>query len=305
MNYGKPLVAWEHFLEKAARQVIIVYIVIIQPKTSVHVDGAIVRNCLLMSRGFTNKTLNRFNFSVVRQVCFEFNVHSPLSVDDFNRNIFGNFSRQDVSLVFTFFPGIFASRINLKEEKLHHKIATWLSPSEHVVQHSKIYIEKFLENKQYVAVTVRTEKLGVTLVRGRHMSKECFGNFLQNCTNEISGLLSNLSALQFLALDVGRFGDPKARVYMTPATTNHFIAGMVNVIYNGTWNAVQWEQSFVNATGGISDTGYIALVQKAIVTRATFVISVGSGNFLTTMRSNRAKLIGTKKGTIHSACNIN
>ena len=118
MNYGKPLVTWEHFLEKASHQVIVVYIVIIQPNTSIYVDAAITNKCMLMGKGFTNKTLRPFNFSVVRQVFFEFNVHSLLSVDDFNRNIFGNFSKQDVSVVFTFVPGVFASRINLKETNL-------------------------------------------------------------------------------------------------------------------------------------------------------------------------------------------
>ena len=302
MNYGKPLVTWEHFLEKASHQVIVVYIVIIQPNTSIYVDAAITNKCMLMSKGFTNKTLSPFNFSVVRQVCFEFNVHSPLSVDDFNRNIFGNFSKQDVSVVFTFVPGVFASRINLKETNLFHKFAGWLSPSERIVQHSKNYIKKFLGNGHYVAVVVRTEKLGATLVRRNHMSKERLVEFLRNCTTEISGLLSNFSALRFLALDLGRFGDPQARVYMTPATANHFIAGMVKIIYNVTWNSAQWEQSFVNATGGISDAGYIALVQKGIVTHATSIISAGSGSFLTTMKSNRAKLLGTKEGSIHSAC---
>ena len=303
-NYGKPLVTWEQFLEKASRQVIIVYVVISQPRTSVYVNGAITGNCLLMSKGFTNTTLSPFNFKVVRQVCFEFNVHFPLSVNDFNRNIFGNFTIEDVSLVFTFAPGVFASRINLKETNLYHKIAKWLSPSEHVVQHGKKYIEKFLKNEEYLAVAVRTEKLGVSLVKDRHMSKGHFANFLSNCTNEISGLLSNFSEKRFLTLDVGRFGDPKTRSYMSRATTDHFITSMVSVIYNVTWNSAQWEQSFVNATGGITDSGYIALVQKSVVTRATNVISAGSGSFLATMKSNREKLLEAKKGTIYHACKL-
>jgi len=302
MNYGKPLVTWEQFLEKASRQVIVVYVVISQPKTSVYVDEAITENCLSSSRGFTIKTLTPFNFTLVRQVCFEFNVHFPLSVNDFNRHIFGNFSK--ASLVFTFAPGVFAARINLKETEFYHKGAGWLYPSEHVVEHSKNYVEKFLKNGNYVAVAVRSVKLGVSLVKGQKMSKEWFANFLNNCSNEISGLLSNFSERRFLTLDIGRFGDPKATAYMSPATVNHFIASMVSVVYNMTWNSDQWEQSFVTATGGISDSGYIALVQKAIVTRATNVITAGSGTFLGSMISNHEKLLGAKKETIVYACKI-
>jgi len=91
---------------------------------------------------------------------------------------------------------------------------------------------------------------------------------------------------------------------MTPTTIEQFIAGMVKTIYNGKWNTVQWEKSFITATGGVTDRGYIASVQKAIVSRASHVIMAGSGSFLSSMQVNRKKFMGEKNGMINSACKL-
>ena len=42
---------------------------------------------------------------------------------------------------------------------------------------------------------------------------------------------------------------------------------------NGTGH--DWEDSFVQATGGIVDSGYIALVQKTLVVNATCIVIAG------------------------------
>ena len=300
---GKPLVTWEHFIESASRQLIVVYIVMSSPQTSVYIDKAITKQCLSMRRGFDIRFLSPFNFKIVRQVCIAFNPRSPLPVHDFNNDIFGNFNVSNVTLVFTFCPGVFGGRISLKETTFNHKFAEWLFPSERVINDSKKYINMFLGNQEYVAVVVRSVKLGISMIKGRKMPKELFAEFLlKNCTNEIAGILSNFSGAHFLALDVGRFGDPSARSYMTPTTVKQFIASIVKTIYNGKWNTSQWEQSFISATGGVTDSGYIASVQKTIVSRASRVIMAGSGSFLSSLQVNRKQFIGQKNGMVYSAC---
>jgi len=210
---GKPLVTWEHFIESASRQLVVVYIVISSLQTNVYVDKAIPKQCLSVRRGFEIKFLIPFNFKIVRQVCIVFNSKFPLPVHDFNSNIFGNFNVRDVSVVFTFVPGVFKGRISLKETTFNHKFTEWLFPSERVVNDTKKYISMFLGNQEYVAVVVRSVKLAIEMIKRHKMSKELFAKFLlRNCTSDIADYSSIFSGAHFLALDVGRFGDPSAKL---------------------------------------------------------------------------------------------
>ena len=282
--YGTPLVKWEDFIKKAARQLIVVHVMIgAADSTKVYTDGDVKRGTCFSPRGFTKSTLSKFGFEVIRQVCFKFCVRSPLSVDEFNKNILGPYDANNVSILFTFVPGVNRARINILEEKYHHKFVDWLKPSQRVINDAKKYIDTYLDTS-YAAVSLRTVKMAISL-RPKHPAdiKEATKIVVSKCIGEIGQTLSSISGQHFMTIDIGRFGDPKGRSFMTSTTIEEIINKMINVTYHNSWHKAEWEDTFVKTTGGISDSGYIASVQKEIVSHASTVIIAGGGSFQNSM----------------------
>ena len=281
---GTALVKWEDFIKKAARQLIVVHVMIGSAKaTEVYVDGDVKGGTCSSSRGFTTSTLGKFGFKVIRQVCFKFYVRSPIPIDEFNKNILGPYDANKVSILFTFVPGVNRARINLLEEKYHHKFVDWLKPSKRVIDDAKKYIDMFLDTS-FVAVSLRTVKMAISL-RPKHPDdlKEATKVLVGNCIEKIGQILSSISGQHFMTIDIGRFGDPKGRSFMTPTTVEKIINKVINVTYHNSWHKAEWEDTFVKATGGISDSGYIASVQKEIVSHASTLIVAGGGSFQNSM----------------------
>ena len=281
---GTPLVRWEDFIKKAARQLIVVHIMIRSSEgTKVYVDDDVHKRTCYSARGFTKSTFSKFGFTVVRQVCFKFFVRSPLSISEFNKNILGPYKANNVSIVFTFVPGVNRARINILEERYHHKFVDWLKPSKRVINDAKKYIDMFLDTS-YVAVSMRTVKMAISL-RPRHPTdiKEATKIAVSKCMEKIGQIFLNVSGQHFMTIDIGRFGDPNAKSFMTSTTVKEILNKMINLTYNNSWNPEEWENTFIKVTNGISDSGYIASVQKEIVSHATTVIVAGGGSFQSSM----------------------
>ena len=278
--HGTPLVSWEHFINKAARQLVVVHVRInSNDGTQVYVNDEVKEETCFSGRGFSNTTLSNYGFKVIRQVCFKFDKRSPLPVDEFNDYILGPFKANNTTIVFTFVPGVSRFRINILEKKYHSKYVDWLKPSKQVINDAKKYIDMFL-GKSYVAVSLRTVKMAIK-VRSRHPSDliETAKIVVNKCVDQIAQILSKTSGRHFMTIDIGRFGDPKAKYYMTSATVKEVINKMISVTYNNSWNQEEWENTFINVTNGISDSGYIASLQKEIASHASSLITAGGGSF--------------------------
>ena len=100
---GTSLVKWEDFIKNASRQLIVVHVMIgSKADTKVYVDDEMQKGTCFNPRGFTKSTLNKLDFKVVRQVCFNFCVKSPISIHEFNKHILGPFIANNISIIFTF-----------------------------------------------------------------------------------------------------------------------------------------------------------------------------------------------------------
>ena len=281
---GTPLVKWEDFISKAARQLVVVHVMMgSKEPTKVYVNDEVKKGACWQPRNFKNTTLSKFGFFVVRQVCFKLNSRTPIPIDEFNKHILGSFKADSVSIIFTFVPGVNTARINILESEYHHKFVDWLKPSKRVINDAKKYIDMFLD-KSYVAVSLRTVKMAISM-RSRHPTdiKEVSKIVVNKCVDEIAQILSSIPGQRFMTIDSGRFGDPKASNYFTGATTTEIINKMIKLILNNNWNQTVWENTFIKATDGISDGGYIASVQKEIVSHASSVIATGGGSFQSSM----------------------
>ena len=302
--HGTPLVSWEDFIENAARQLIVVHVVIASKNgTKVFVNDNVKGNTCFFSRGFSSQKLSKFGFKVIRQVCFKFDVKSPLPVDDFNKYILGPFKANDSTVVFTFVPGVSRGRINILEEKYICKFVDWLKPSKRVIKDARNYIDMFLGEK-YVAVSLRIFKIG-TYVRSRHPAdiRETSKIVTNKCVDKIAQIMSNISGQHFMTIDVGRFGDPKALNFYTRATETEITNKLINVTYHNSWNKTVWENTFIKAANGISDGGYIASVQKEIASHASVLITAGGGSFQKSMMLQH-KSESTQKVDLIQACSL-
>ena len=301
---GTPLVKWEDFINKAARQLVVVHIMMgSKEPTKVYVNDEVKKGTCWRPRNFKNTTLSKFGFYFVRQVCFKFNVGSPIPIDEFNKYILGPFKANSVSVIFTFVPGVNRARINILETQYHHKFVDWLKPSKRVINDAKKYIDMFLD-KSYVAISLRTVKMAISL-RSRHPAdiKNASKIVLNKCIDEIAQILSSISGQHFMTIDAGRFGDPKALSYFTKSTATDMINKLIKVTYNNLWNQTVWENTFIKATGGISDSGYIASVQKEIVSHASSVIAAGGGSFQSSMILQHSSQ-SAQKNDVLKVCSI-
>ena len=177
-----------------------------------------------------------------------------------------------------------------------------MKPSQRTLEDSKKYREQFLGENGYVAVVIRTAKIAMILTDYKNKSQADILHYLtENCTRQVSSALEKVKGMRFLALDLGRFGDGEASLYITKDTAYKTVPEYVNVVYGNKWNWTQWEDSFVQATGGITDTGYIALMQKTLVTNAACIIIAGVGEFQNSLiKEYKAR---TKDPCIHRVCN--
>ena len=93
-----------------------------------------------------------------------------------------------------------------------------------------------------------------------------------------------------LTLDVGRFGShvmqrsrAVSRLASSGGDTMDSITSLakdtINHIYNGRFTLKTWEETFVEASGGITEMGYIAMLQRNIATEADCLILMGGGSF--------------------------
>ena len=299
--HGTPLVSWEDFIKNAARQLIVVHVMISSKNgTKVYVNNEAKKETCYFSKGFSSKTLSKFGFKVIRQVCFKFNTKSPLPVDDFNKYILGPFN--NATVVFTFVPGVSRARINILEEKYHCKFVDWLKPSKRVIKDARKYIDMFLD-KNYTAVSLRTVKMAIS-IGSRHPAniRETAKIVVDKCVNEIAQVLSG-PGQNFMTIDIGRFGDPKASSFFTSSTATNIINKLINVTYHNAWNKVVWENTFIKATNGISDSGYIASLQKEIASHATVLITAGGGSFQNSMTLQH-KSESAQSSDVLRACSI-
>ena len=91
----------------------------------------------------------------------------------------------------------------------------------------------------------------------------------------------------FVTSDIGMYGsitwggtlDPQLFHNGLMARVEEQIKHTMERLYKNKWTFEKWEKSFVQATGGVKDRGYIAAVQRGIASQASCLIMLGGGSF--------------------------
>ncbi len=164
--------------------------------------------------------------------------------------------------------------------------------SPQLLQHADNYERKYLQETEKtfsVAVMLRSERL-VLSRKGNSVDKL---NTLQTClksvpevTKQLQGCKSSCTATTpFVTADVGRFGSGSWYL-MAQNVTNldrhsmEVVQDTVVTLLNRTMSFEEWENGFVEASGGLEDRGYLAALQRTIASRADCLVLVGGGNFI-------------------------
>ena len=112
------------------------------------------------------------------------------------------------------------------------------------------------------------------------------------CINELREKLHNLGSNQklFLSIDLGRYGDSSATNYMSNNIIDSILRHTISVVYKNRTTVEEYERSFLTATGGIDDDGYVAAVQRTIVENSNCLVMFGgNSNFQRSILNNYVK----------------
>jgi len=284
---ASPLVSWETFLKRKTDSTIIVIIFFIEhcPPKLVYVDNEFSNNsgCRSHLNHFVKANDYNINYvlqaNVVREVCIPLCEKRTFHIDTFSKYIFGPFKPKENTVIFVRWFGItrkYRLKIYEKEYSRTTEAVKMLQTSERIVKDSKNYVEKYLDSEvgQYVAISFRSCK------RAKLIDPSEQPHFFKSCLKELNHVIHSFKSRKlFLALDFGRFGDVKISTYMTNDLVKMIEHDLFQIVFNGTLTMEQWEQSFIDSTNGITDSGYIAGLHSNILQNSGCLVMFGGSSY--------------------------
>lgn len=216
-------------------------------------------------------------FQVVRNVCFNFYFGDQLSLDTFNQHILGSLSSDSVTIIFQIWRGIStAQRVLLKDVCQNTALVQEHIPlSSRLTQQADQYIHKYLRGSgDYLAIMGRLEISQLTVHKKVPVVPYC----LDETLNQWRKFKPSSKVDQtFLSIDIGRYGSKKYRSGL-PTELGIAFNKFFQTLFGTSLTQKEWEKRF-ELVAGTRDAGYIALLQKVLVTRAKCILFVGGGAF--------------------------
>ena len=305
---SSPLIGWNKFLSdnKTPRKVAVVSLPTSKCAfgSSPHNIGARLKIGNQKLSCFYGKPLNnlieglreRFNITLVKRVCLECaKLTHKLKLNELQNMIFGDDSDHSQYIVLMNTWRNFAFTQNWLEVPDYCKLAEdpksseRLTSSNSVAEHSQKYKEEVIKSDRVVAVMFRIERFLTLKVLGK--SDESLSSCLEKTVQLHDKLVQEGAPKKsgtFVTLDIGRFGSKLMQTSQSVAkygqnsldSINKSVHDMIAKIYRGQFQSIEdWEDSFVRITGGITERGYISMVQRTIATDADCLIVMGGGSY--------------------------
>ena len=266
---NEEIVTWERFLREAPKDVIAVDLKQIE-KVGLEIGHQV---CTSNSGQEWPKQhlLKEIGFNVVQNISLQFKNEEPLTVDEFTTMIYKTLDPRSVTVYFRQWRDLSDSgRMPVKESGCYNTgLQEVMLPSTKLLQQAETYFSKYLAGTRYIAVIVRLEKSIRNFPNKPDIANYCLNHTLNQWRNVVS---ENGPMKTFLSIDVGRYGSSSLR------NVSKDFKPFFHSLFGEEWSIFEWEKSF-EEVGKTTDTGYIALLQKIIVTRATCVLFVGGGSF--------------------------
>ena len=307
LNHSE-LVHWEDFLAKAHRNVITVEFEYAYSKDVQRKQRELKTNPTQEiefecepHKGWPKATqvafLKSHNFTIVRKVCLNFEHGKFLTQNEFRNTIIGEYSPDEVTIIFKQWRGLgIVGRILVKATGcVNTGIQENMQPNHRVFDDARKYASMYLTgnlskpytlptlssldpnvpSQEYIAVMARLEKSKLSFNKRPGIVPYCFEQTLKYTRKlvEDSGI-----GRTFLSIDIGKFGSNSFKNTGDSSDLHKEFEKFFKSLYGGRITIKEWERTFQDVTH-TDDSGYIALLQKVIVTQAKCVIFVGGGAF--------------------------
>lgn len=216
------------------------------------------------------------------------NVSWTQTVNAVRKFIFGEWSPYNVTLVFThwynkFFVPVHAplNGIHCMRRYAQNETKTQFRPSARLVADADKYTRLFLGGSNRLTIMLRAERVMKYYLKESGVNGTFVGNrSLKGCFNEVLALKQKEGiAKPFVTMDVGRFGTQSISKKNDSKKLLATSSEVLTSLYDNKWSVGEWEDSFIQAAGGITDTGYIAALQRTIASRADCLALMGGGSF--------------------------
>ena len=305
---------WGNFLEDAPRS--IVFVQINDPKDeeyhSVHeqlwetsltsVDTA---NCTLPP---SLQFLERYKFCITQFVNFTIHgknpfktndLYSPFPPEQVHKYLFQNLQPEEVTLVIDHWLPMYCipnSKLVNPEvcRNVHYSGRSLMYASSHLLKDVQRYENLFLLPRTTLAVLIRSEHL-ISWAAMNCQTKEGEVNktklmhILHVYLDTIIDTARNIKRRQgrtFVTLDAGKYGSSSWRSMFSRGGYSELREPILQALKetllsldNSINTFEEWEESFNESTGGVTDPGYIAALQRTIGSRADCLILAGGGTF--------------------------
>ena len=289
------LVPWDKFTKNTGRKLIVLIIIIQRRPSGIYINNEIKASehiaCNEEMSLFYEKhsrIMRALQFQIVRNICISmFKYSNVMSPEDFNSYLDLHNYQGDITLWVSQWCGIGTGRITftgLREGEFYRlrggkdHLLTMIRPSERIVSDSKRYVREVLTSdfNQYGAVVVRARPF-------RNMTVEQNLLFFKDCATQLKQYLSDLNSNSktFLAISLGRFGDMVVGNYFDHDSYGHYTGNgqkmfqqFLTIVYRDK-SITSYDDDFVRATDGITDSGYIGSIQKTIATNARSLVVLG------------------------------
>ena len=273
-----PLISWEVFLHTKSKHLIVAVVLL----ETDHKRDAGCNNQIQKFLKSVSSFYKEMKLTIVKKVCFVFS-HKSISIHDFNIKLYGDFNPKQVTVWFSVWPGVNNFRIHFKETQYWRNTHSmyFIYPSKRIILDSQKYVHNYMGSDfgQYIAVSFRSVKRAKKFQLGG-ISQELLTKFFDMCIRELGVKLRSLGSNYkiFLSIDLGKFGDNSATKYMGNILIDNILNTTVGMVYKNKITIQEYERSFLLATNGINDGGYIASVQRTIVEHSKCLILFGGNS---------------------------
>lgn len=302
-NKSTPLSLWENFIAHAPRHAVAV----VTPKTSCSSQLSntvkdentqrLSSSCsFLKPFRVLVEDLTKHGFAIERTICVTCNeLNHPLTLEELYNEIYKDRKVTETTVLISSWRsfGFTSSWLQLPkycqlgEDPSSSKR---LIPSKSIISNTQYYKRNILKSDKVIAVMLRIERFLTLKATGR--SDES----VQSCINKTLALRDEIRRKRkdlsqsgtFLTIDIGRFGsgimqngDVVERFgHDSLQSIKDMVSKTVKDLYNGKYASIEtWEDTFVEASGGVDERGYIAMLQRSIATESDCLILMGGGSF--------------------------
>ena len=281
-----PLVSWHAFMAHNPKKIILVQDAGQQTSKLALVNDEIMNEtaCKEIFPAFEEKIQHylmqalEMNMEVVRRVCISFNKRPSIHVNDFTNIIYGNLDPSTVVVWFGVWKGIQKDRVRIIEPEYRRslEVIKMIQSSKRICDDSRKYARNILKSDfgKYLAISFRSvQRAKYYFIKGKGSPMM----FFNSCISQLQKTINNISTtgMVFLAQDLGRFGDTKDKKYLTKTMITTIESELFKSVYSGKLTIDEWEQQFVDITGGITDSGYIAAMQSELLKNSGCLIMFG------------------------------